>query len=84
MGERKFPIMMPKRIYLPWSLFAPHEERAKANHSQSLETLASRGGLAPDEAVRVLENRPWKFEKVDDTEALLALIAHATKDGEGE
>lgn len=43
---------------IPWALIQPYEEQAKKNHSQSLSRLAERGGLAPSEAVAVLENRP--------------------------
>lgn len=47
-------------IALPWSLIAPHEEQARSNHGgQTLDRLAERGGLGPDEAVAVLENRRW-------------------------
>lgn len=54
--ERRFPIMGGPSI--PWSLIAPHERQAQANHDQSLETLAARGGLSPIEAVAVLHDRP--------------------------
>jgi hypothetical protein len=59
-----FPIMGEKVctrsiVTLPWALIAPHEAQAKVNHSQTLKRLAERGGLAPCEAVAVLEDRPW-------------------------
>ena len=44
---------------LPWSIIAPHEKQAQANHHQSLETLRRRGGLSACEAVAILEDRPW-------------------------
>jgi hypothetical protein len=34
---------------LPWSLVEPWREQAEMNHSQTLEVLHSRGGLAPEE-----------------------------------
>lgn len=38
-------IEMPRSV--PWNFVEPFRERAMWNHSQSLETLAARGGLAP-------------------------------------
>ncbi len=57
--ERYFPVMQHPEIKLPWSLIAQHEAQARANHGQSLEKLAHRGGLACDEAAAVLEDRKW-------------------------
>jgi hypothetical protein len=48
----------PKSV--PWSLLAPHESQALANHSQTLERLAERGGLGVDEMVCVLDHRPGR------------------------
>jgi hypothetical protein len=52
-------------VAIPWAMIAPHERQARANHYQSLERLAERGGLSADEAVAVLsdtafERRPFK------------------------
>jgi len=55
---RRFPIVDGPS--LPWAMLLPHERQAKANHDQSLETLASRGGLACYEALAVLDDRKWK------------------------
>lgn len=44
---------------IPWEMIAPHAAQAKANHYQSLERLADRGGLSACEMVAVLEDRPW-------------------------
>ena len=46
--------------YVPWMLLAPHEEWARNNHSQTLERLAERGGLGPDEMMAILEHRRWR------------------------
>jgi hypothetical protein len=40
-------------------MLAPHEERARRNHDQSLERLAERGGLSPMEMVCVLGDKRW-------------------------
>jgi hypothetical protein len=37
----------------------PHRRQALANHDQTLERLAERGGLDPGEMVAVVEERPW-------------------------
>ena len=71
-SDRRFPIMRWGSI--PWGVIAPHEERAKSNHGgQSLEKLASRGGLDPVEAIAVLEGRPW----------LLGMNKKETRDARG-
>lgn len=51
---RRFPIMGGPSI--PWSMIEPHERQAKSFHDQSLERLAQRGGLAPSEALAVLDD----------------------------
>jgi len=54
-----FPVMRISVFgFIPWDIVTPHEAQAKLNHSQSLETLASRGGLSPEELLAVLEDRP--------------------------
>lgn len=45
---------------IPMSVFAPHEAQALINHGQSLEKLASRGGVDPTEAVAILSDRKWQ------------------------
>ena len=68
MSNRTFPIMNhgePKCCpsSIPWDIIAGHEEQAYHNHGQSLELLASRGGLSPCEAVAILEDRGWVKER---------------------
>lgn len=48
---------LPKTI--PWELIAPHADAAYANHHQTLERLASRGGLDPTELYYVLNDKKW-------------------------
>lgn len=70
-GERCFPLLDQGRSYrdvrskpyprgVPWSFLVPHEAQAIENHDQTLERLAQRGGLVPQEMVAVLENRRWR------------------------
>lgn len=61
---RQFPVLsscrhprMPRSV--PWRLLAPHEEQARANHSQTLERLAERGGLDVTEMAVILRNEKW-------------------------
>ncbi len=67
--DRMFPVQYGPSI--PWTLIAPHESQAKANHSQSLEQLAARGGISSCEAVAILEDRPWR--QMNDELAKLTL-----------
>lgn len=56
---------------VPWSLLAPHEERAQRNHGQTLAELARRGGLAPCEMLAVVEGRKWR--RMSDADAVAQL-----------
>jgi len=68
-SERQFPIIAPRdnrgRVLggcpesVPWSFVEPHRAQALANHSQTLERLAERGGLAPSELHAIVHDRPW-------------------------
>lgn len=58
---KKFPIMGSAMI--PWEVLEPHEPQAITNHGQTLQKLASRGGLDWGEAAAILEDR--RFEKKD-------------------
>lgn len=53
------PILGHPDFRLPWTLIAPHEAQAKANHYQSLGRLAERGGLSFCEAAAIMEDRKW-------------------------
>lgn len=44
---------------IPMHFFQPHEEQAMANHGQTLQRLAERGGLAWSEAWAILSEVPW-------------------------
>lgn len=47
-------------IGIPWPLIAAHEKQCLRNHNQTAKRLAERGGLGADEAVAVLEDRPFR------------------------
>jgi len=64
MIEFKMPLLksyipdgFPKCVRIPMEC----EERAKSNHGgQDFEMLASRGGVGPEEAIALMEDRRWK------------------------
>lgn len=58
--EKQFPIMeSPVLTSVPWAFIAPHERQAQANHDQSLQRLAERGGLCLQEALAVVQDTTW-------------------------
>ena len=60
---------------LPLAMFAAHAEQAKINHGQTLEVLASRGGLSPAEALAILDDEDWKARPRDAATATALLAA---------
>lgn len=44
--------------YFPWGLLWPHQAQADDNHGQTLQRLAERGGLDPQEMLMVIEGKP--------------------------
>lgn len=79
--ERRRPNQAPVADSIPWDVIAPHEEQALRNHcGQSLERLAERGGLSPQEALAVLEDRNWEPMPWAEARAALHLkIQEATQ-----
>jgi hypothetical protein len=70
---------------IPWSVIAGHERQAQRNNYQTLEQLAERGGLSPDEAVAIIEDRPFSRMELKDAEArLMELCEAASQKGEGD
>jgi hypothetical protein len=62
--QRMFPVLYShgeerglKEV--PWDFLKPHESQAFKNHDQSLETLASRGGLGLDEMLAIVREVSW-------------------------
>lgn len=71
MLERKFPILSTG-VDIPWLIMELHNKQAWANHGQSLERLAKRGGLGWGEALAVLEDRKYKY--VDEDAARIQVL----------
>ena len=64
MSRTAMPIMGSTLLReIPWSLIAPHEKQAQANHGQSLKRLAERGGLSAAEALCIIEDRKWGYHR---------------------
>lgn len=83
--RRMFPMIVTRRAprfpqdpcprAIPWDFLAPHEQQALKNHDQSLEKLASRGGLSGQEAVAIVRGQHWREGlKLSETEAACILI----------
>jgi len=60
-------------VQLPYAMIEEHEYQAIKNHSQSIKRLAQRGGLSTQEALAVLEDRPWKNMGYGEANAMLLL-----------
>ena len=71
--DEEFPILKSNGVTIPWKSIAPHEKQALINHGQSLEKLASRGGLSWCEALAVLQNS--KFIAMPEEEAKEKVLA---------
>ena len=46
---------------VPWPFLEPHEARARTNHSQTLERLAQRGGLGPEEVLAIVRDKGLRY-----------------------
>ena len=78
-AERMFPIMGGDDI--PWAVIAPHADRAKRNHGQTLERLAERGGLSSVEALWVIRDQSWNatLPTEDDANKLAEIVRAAQR-----
>lgn len=71
MLERKFPIL-GGGMDIPWIIVELHDKQVRANHGQSLERIAERGGLGWGEALAVLEDRKYKY--IDEDAARIQVL----------
>lgn len=63
---RQFPVLHSSHRegeseYIPWGILEPHEAQAHANHMQSLEQLAGRGGLSWREIYAVIMDKEFDY-----------------------
>lgn len=81
MSREEMPIMSSKYLKsIPWEMIAPHERQAMKNHGQSLDRLASRGGLAPSEVLAIMDGVHWgAYRACDENDALLSIRADKFK-----
>lgn len=56
---------------IPWEVVEPHRARALRNHYQSLERLAARGGLSPQELACVLLDEPYRTRTLAEAAAVI-------------
>lgn len=83
--ERQFPILgyypglpdFPRS--LPWRLVEPARKQAMANHKQTLERLAERGGLAPAELLLALSGLDLLFRPFPSEDDAIKFIHDLTK-----
>lgn len=68
-----FPIRLDQEVKaIPYAMLLEHAEQVEASYHKPIGQLASMGGLTPEEAVCVLEDRP--FERMGMTYATLRLM----------
>jgi hypothetical protein len=79
------PIMLS--IGEKWNHTVPfamlNEDWAQRNHGQSLQRLAERGGLGPDEAIAIIGKRQWEFIPTEEALKILALRLARHRGGKG-
>lgn len=64
--RKQFPVLHSSHRegeaeFIPWKILEPHEKQAYANHGQSLEKLASRGGLSWREIYSVINDKEFDY-----------------------
>jgi len=64
---------------LPWELIEQCDSQAKKNHSQSLETLAGRGGLHPVEAYCIMRGLSLSHVRLPNDEEAAEYIEKKMK-----
>lgn len=76
---KRFPVLSGG-MSVPWQMLAPHELQAKANHGQTLQRLAERGGLSWAEMLCVLEGCSWGERRaLTDEQAKPKVLAIVTE-----
>lgn len=62
---KRFPVLSRNRNgwgedkSVPWEILEPHRAQAMTNHGQTLERLAERGGLSPEELLAIVLDKPF-------------------------
>lgn len=76
--DRMFPVLGPRPLgaptQVPWAMLAPYEANALDVHEQTLERLASRGGLGVSELVQVMDGGGYHACCRPETETLPRLL----------
>ncbi len=80
-ASRRFPLLDGPSV--PWSRIAPHERQAQANHGQTIQRLAERGGLSCAEFWFVMNDKKWddaQMSNADKSGRALAEMIIASND----
>ena len=64
---------------IPWEAISAHESQARANHGQSLDALAQRGGLSPYELLAVLFDQPFWRCSLPEPATVIKKLKEKTK-----
>jgi len=64
---KKMYVTLGCPMRLEWKVVKPYQKRAQKNHSQTLETLARRGGLDPGELHSLFNDLPLDFTGKETT-----------------
>lgn len=64
--RKQFPVLHSSHRdgepeYVPWEILESHEKQAYSNHMQSLEKVASRGGLSWREIYAVIMDKEFDY-----------------------
>lgn len=74
--RKQFPVLGSQGVSVDWQFVADHGRQANANHYQTVERLAKRGGLSWCELCAVIQDRKWhRMETADAIEQVRAAEA---------
>ncbi|RJQ44379.1 MAG: hypothetical protein C4534_06525 [Gaiellales bacterium] len=87
--KRQFPIVQLRENpsdepeWIPWALLQDHEMQARKNHSQSLYTLASGGGITVREAYFLIRDMDLNMA-MPSLDECIAFVRQAIADYEAQ
>ena len=91
LSRRRFPVLLgdQRSIWrgvpdsIPWEAISAHEQQARANHGQSLDVLARRGGLSPYELLAVMFDQPFWRCNLPEPATVIRKLKEKMTDFEG-
>lgn len=75
--RKQFPVLGSQGVSVDWQFVADHGRQANANHYQTVERLAKRGGLSWCELCAVIEDR--QYSQMETADAILRVRASEAK-----